>query len=111
MKQDCLLGGGSDPDFSIVQSSLLPGRSKGGGGGCTKWKITEVMKKKSKDAEKEEVKHGQSEGSENVLLDKGDGDERRCLPEFAGWRRLWQGCDGGIRSGHAPPAAVEEQSF
>ena len=111
MKQDCLLGGGSDPDFSIVQSSLLPGRSKGGGEGCTKWKITEVMKKKSKDAEKEEVKHGQSEGSENVLLDKGDGDERRCLPEFASWRRLWRGCDGGIRSGHAPPAAVEEQSF
>ena len=72
---------------------------------------TEAMEKESKDAEKEEVKHGQGGGSANVLLDKGDGDERRCLPEFASWRRLWRGCDGGIRSGHAPPAAVEEQSF
>ena len=44
-------------------------------------------------------------------VQSGNGDERKCLPVFASWRRLWRGCDGGIRSGHAPPAAVEEQSF
>ena len=28
-------------------------------------------------------------------VQSGNGDERKCLPVFASWRSLWQGCDDG----------------